>query len=56
MLNITEGKLISESHGQKFQLWEYMGIKYVLYVTDGTYITREEDIKISAELGLNPVF
>ena len=56
MLNITEGKLISESHGQKFQLWKYCDIEYVLYVPDGTYTTREEDIKKSAELGLNPIF
>lgn len=56
MLKITEGKLIAESHGQQFQLWEYCGIEYVLYVPDGTYITREEDIKKSAELGLNPIF
>ena len=56
MLNITEGKLILESHGQKFQLWEYCGIEYVLYVPHGTYMTREEDIKMSAKLGLNPVF
>jgi hypothetical protein len=56
MLKITQGKLISESHGKKFQLWEYCGIEYVLYVPDGIYITREEDIKKSAELGLNPIF
>ena len=56
MLKITQGKLISESHGQKFQLWKYMGIEYVLYVPDGTYTTREEDIKKSAELGLKPIF
>jgi hypothetical protein len=50
MLNITQGKLISESHGKKFQLWEHCGIEYILFVSDGKYWTREEDIKKSTEL------
>jgi hypothetical protein len=55
-VEITKGKLIQESHGGKFQLWRYKRVEYVLYVPDGTYMTRKQDEMMAKKLELTPVF
>jgi len=55
-VEITKGKLLQVSHGGKFQLWRYKRVEYVLYVTDGTYMTRKQDEMMAKKLELKPVF
>jgi hypothetical protein len=55
-VEITKGKLLQVSHGGKFQLWRYKRVEYVLYVTDGTYMTRKQDEMMSKRLEISPIF
>lgn len=53
---ITKGKLLQESHGGRFQLWRYKRVEYVLYVPDGSIMTRKDDERMAKRLEMTPVF